>query len=131
MKRVKYVGLKPRKIDNVAWSGAVWHGQGDVQVVADETWNKLVRHPDVWALADEEGAEAKTAEVQTTEVKKPEPVKYELQHADGTVLDLGAMDDEALAKFVKDNGLTVPPKKKGDALRAAIVEAVKAAAAGA
>jgi hypothetical protein len=123
MKNVKYVGLKARKIDNVAWSGAVWNGPGDVQTVSDETWNKLVKHPDVWALADE-GAPADTD-------KKPEPVKYELQHADGSVLDLGALDDAALAAFVKDNGLTIPAKKKGDALRAAIVEAVKAAAAGA
>jgi hypothetical protein len=131
MKRVEYVGLKPRKMDNVAWSGAVWHGQGDVQVVSDETWNKLSRHPDVWKLADEEGEAKDVKDTKTAEVKKPEPVKYELQHADGSVLDLGALDDAALAAFVKDNGLTIPAKKKGDALRAAIVEAVKASAAGA
>ena len=46
-----YIGHKERKVDNVAGSGAVWHGHGDVQSVTPPQWGQLSKHPQVWSLA--------------------------------------------------------------------------------
>lgn len=47
---VVYIGHKERKVDNVAGSGAVWHGHGDVQSVTPPQWGQLSKHPQVWSL---------------------------------------------------------------------------------
>lgn len=46
---VVYLGQKDRKEDNVARSGVVWHGHGDVQNVTAQQWGLLSAHPSVWA----------------------------------------------------------------------------------
>lgn len=46
---VVYIGHKERKVDNVAGSGVVWHGHGDVQGVTPPQWGLLSKHPQVWA----------------------------------------------------------------------------------
>ena len=52
MATVKYVGRKLTAIDNVANSGAIWNGHGDVQAVTDRQARLLVAYPDQWVLAD-------------------------------------------------------------------------------
>lgn len=51
--RVMYVGAKPIKEDNIAGTGAVWRGEGDVQLVPLSAWPRLAPHTGVWQLADE------------------------------------------------------------------------------
>lgn len=46
--KVKYVGVKPQKTDNVAGTGQVWNGPDDVQEVPIAAWAKLSKHPDIW-----------------------------------------------------------------------------------
>lgn len=53
MAQVKYIGRKAIAVDNVAGSGAVWSGNGDVQAVTDRQARILVKYPDQWTLADE------------------------------------------------------------------------------
>lgn len=48
---VVYLGHKDRKEDNVARSGVVWHGHGDVQNVTAQQWGLLSVHAGVWARA--------------------------------------------------------------------------------
>jgi len=48
---VEYVGKKAQKVDNVADTGTVWNGEGDIQPVTLEAWGKLSRHPEVWRIA--------------------------------------------------------------------------------
>lgn len=55
--QVEYVGQKPIKHDNVAGTGIVWNGPGDVQTVPNEAWARMARHADVWRLKGE-GARA-------------------------------------------------------------------------
>lgn len=50
---VAYIGHKERKVDNVANSGVVWHGHGDVKPVSAMQWSQLALHPLVWALHTE------------------------------------------------------------------------------
>ena len=45
---VVYIGHKERKVDNVAGSGAVWHGHGDVQPVTPQQWGLLSKYPQIW-----------------------------------------------------------------------------------
>jgi hypothetical protein len=54
MPKVKYVGLKPVKTDNVALTGAIWNGNGDIQDVSAAAWEKLAKHPDIWELVKED-----------------------------------------------------------------------------
>ncbi len=48
---VEYVGQKVRKEDNVAGTGTVWNGAGDVQEVPQRAWAIMQRHKDVWREA--------------------------------------------------------------------------------
>ena len=45
MPLVKYIGAKEFKDDNVAGTGVVWLGNGDVQRVPYGAWAKLAKHP--------------------------------------------------------------------------------------
>ncbi len=54
MTKVKYVGAKDIKTDNVAMTNTVWAGNGDVQEVSEAAWLKLAKHPDIWERVDEE-----------------------------------------------------------------------------
>lgn len=54
MTKILYVGNKPMKADNVAGTGIVWNGPGDVQEVGSESAVKrLLLYPDVWKVAVE------------------------------------------------------------------------------
>lgn len=151
--RVRYVGHKDRKADNVAGTGVVWHGHGDVQTVPDAAWGKLGVHPDVWervavdatttGLASAPAAAAPPAppaapEAPAPPAPPPEPpappappeAKFVLVSKDGAELVLDTMDDAALRGFADTNGLAVDGRFKGDKLRGAIVDAVKAASQG-
>lgn len=48
--RVQYIGHKALKKDNVAGTGVIWMGHGDIQEVQDAAWPKLAVHADVWAI---------------------------------------------------------------------------------
>jgi hypothetical protein len=120
--KVRYIGHKDIKEDNVARSGAVWLGHGDVQEVPDAVWAKLSAHRGVWERVSE-GAGLADAPV-------PAAPKFALVGADGAVLNLDAMDDEALHAFNKAHELGIDGRKKGDKLREAIVDAVEAKAKG-
>lgn len=50
---VAYVGRKPQAHDNVAGSGKMWNGYGDIQEVSPEQARILTRYPDQWELAEE------------------------------------------------------------------------------
>lgn len=50
--RVIYVGKKLIKEDNVAGTGAVWQGEGDVQDVPLAAWPRLAPHTGVWRLVE-------------------------------------------------------------------------------
>ncbi len=51
---ILYVGSKPAAFDNVARSGVVWNGPGDVQKVTDAQAKLLLKYPDQWVLVNRE-----------------------------------------------------------------------------
>ena len=53
---IKYVGKKPFALDNVAGSGKLWNGNGDVQTVTANQAKTLLKYPDQWGLANAEDA---------------------------------------------------------------------------
>jgi len=63
MPKVKYVGAKLVKTDNVAGTKIVWVGNGDVQEVDDATWAKLSRHPDIWERVEDSRPKPSLADV--------------------------------------------------------------------
>lgn len=61
--QIRYIGLKPVKQDNVANTGLIWNGAGDVHEVADSVAAcKLLSYPLVW----EEAVNAEAAAGKTT-----------------------------------------------------------------
>lgn len=76
--KIVYVGKKPAAYDNVAKSGKVWNGNGDVQEVTAEQAKQLLKFPDQWQLADAADVEAITTPV-STEVtgENGEPVQVD------------------------------------------------------
>ena len=48
--KVEYIGKKDVKPDNVAGTGVIWYGAGDVQEVPAEAALRMARHPDVWLI---------------------------------------------------------------------------------
>ena len=49
--KIAYIGHKPVKSDNVAGTGLVWQGYGDVRYVTVEAARKLLAFPGVWVVA--------------------------------------------------------------------------------
>lgn len=68
MTQIRYIGLKPVKEDNVAGTGLIWRGHGDVHEVADPVAaGKLLSYSQVWdevAAEDEVGKSALEAVVE-------------------------------------------------------------------
>lgn len=79
MAKVKYVGVKDVKTDNVAGTKTLWVGYGDVQEVTEATWAELSKHPDIWELVAEEAVASLADSVAPVEAigdivrKKPGP----------------------------------------------------------
>jgi hypothetical protein len=116
---IRYVGLKRFKVDNVAKTGISWAGPGDVQPVPRNAVARLLQHPDVWRMADEQAGLA--------EAPAPTP-RFVLESTTGShPLVLDTMTDAEVKDFAKAHGLPVDGRKKGDSLRQAVIDAVKAA----
>jgi hypothetical protein len=63
MTQIRYIGIKPVKQDNVAATGIVWMGNGDVHEVADPVAaSKLLSFPTVWEEANEPVSEQGNSE---------------------------------------------------------------------
>lgn len=54
--KIVYVGKKPTAYDNVAKSGKVWNGNGDVQEVTADQAKQLLKFPDQWDVVDADDA---------------------------------------------------------------------------
>lgn len=118
MAKLMYLLGKPRKEDNVAGTGVVWIGRGDVQDVPDDKVEAFLKHPSIWALVVDNEPEPVTS----SSCSEP---RFVLEHDSGSTLVLDDMDDAALRAFVAEHGLKVHHKAKGDTLRRAIVDAIK------
>lgn len=49
---IVYVGKKPFSMDNVAGSGKLWNGMGDIQQVTEQQAKTLLKYPDQWGLVN-------------------------------------------------------------------------------
>lgn len=121
MINVKYVGKKAVKSDNVANTGTVWIGYGDVHPVSEAVWGKLSKHPDIWQDADKAAPEAKADEPAGDE--KP---AYIIEHG-GSSIDLETLGKETLKELAKTMGVDFHPNSGADKIRQAIVASKTAA----
>lgn len=137
MALIKYVGLNPKKQDNVAGTNLWWFGAGDVREVPETAVGKLLSHPDVWAPAEVAegaglGAVAQPPAPPAPPPSPETPPRFALDGPAGVVV-LDAMDDAAVKAWVAENlephGIKVDGRKKGDSLKQAVIDAVKAATA--
>lgn len=138
MTKIRYIGLKPSKADNVAGTGVRWSGQGDVQEVPERAVPYLLQHPAVWGLAsDDYDAPRKIDAPAAVEPPVPgaeqrfkhepnyEGSVYALRDTESDeVLDLAGWSDKDLKAFARVNGIKADLRKRGEELRASIVAAV-------
>lgn len=110
MKNIKYVGSKPEKTDNVAHTGVIWKGNGDVQEVPDKAVPMLLAHPTIWEL--DAGGPRFLVSIGVGDQAIP--------------YNLDAMNDAELKALVSKHDIKgVDRKKRGDDLRADIAMAVE------
>jgi hypothetical protein len=79
--KIVYVGKKPTAYDNVAKSGKVWQGNGDVQEVTEDQAKQLLKYPDQWDVVDAEDAGILNTS-STTEVTDEDGEKVNVDDAD-------------------------------------------------
>lgn len=94
MRAIKYVGLKPEKLDTVAGSGTIWKN-GQTIEVNDIVAAKLLNHPDVW---EEVPSKLKPDEVGLAEATIAPRVEDEINHP---LVQLDAMTNQQLAEFAQ------------------------------
>jgi len=76
MKAIKYVGLKAYTKDTVAGTGLFWEA-GETHNVPDAAAERLLRHPDVWALDEEVTTVADAPGPETIAPEGDKPVEEE------------------------------------------------------
>ena len=127
MARIRYIGKKDQKPDNVTGTGVVWLGKGDVQTVPDEAVSKLVRHADVWELADEHPADAAPqgglADAASGSKGEGEGEGDAPPLEPLTAEGLAQLDDAQLKGLADVHELDVDRRQKGDKLRVALLDA--------
>lgn len=138
--KILYVGKKPSKNDTVAGTGLVW-APGQVHEVTDEAAVRLLKHPDVWAVADNwrnadglalvNGEDQKTARQMLDELAARQDARQEGKGG----MTLGEAQDAGLVKFASEtvqvvvdpahekayiDGVAAPMPVTVDELRAAL-----------
>lgn len=72
---IRYIGKKARKEDNVAFTGLYW-APGQVHIVPPIIAERLLRHADIWAVADDTELQTDPAAVGIVvtegDIQKPE-----------------------------------------------------------
>jgi hypothetical protein len=102
--KVEYIGLKAKKIDNVAGTGIIWEGRGDVQDVPDTAWHALRQHPEIWRLADEADAQ-RTADAAAS-------ARFVIETSPGQFTTLDDMGHDELLGFAERFGIRVDKRLK-------------------
>jgi hypothetical protein len=86
--QIQYIGAKSKKTDNVAGTGLTWAAGQAHDVPNLDACAKLLRHSDVWALADG-AAVPETPETGTDDGGKTDEVMPELDALRKRLTDLG------------------------------------------
>lgn len=124
MIRVKYVGKKPFAVDNIARSGIVWNGHGDVQDCADGVARAVLAYPDQWVVADQEDA-VRAAKEPMTIFLTPEGERLAFADAD-LKKNLEKMSaDELRAYALRHYRKTFPPRMSTKRLLDEVEELIK------
>lgn len=141
---VRYVGLKDREFDKKGGTGMTWE-RGESKLVPFGAWEKMAKHPDVWALdtVDDPAADELISRLAGLSNATPVFVPQEIDDDDLTALrvsivpaesslssddsdkpadkpDLFTMQTAALREYAKAKGYDVDLTMKGSALRTAI-----------
>ncbi|MEX2964604.1 hypothetical protein [Microbulbifer sp. TYP-18] len=103
---IKYIGNKATKRDTVCHSGIEWAGKGDVQPVPGNIAAKLLRHRDVWCLAD---GKAPVSQIPVV----PEPTDPEDKTPLGRKLGLGNAPLPQSGEQAQDNGIGTGENAEG------------------
>jgi hypothetical protein len=110
---IKYVGKKASEVDHLYGSNLVWDRETSHWVEASIA-QKLLGHPDVWAINAEAG-EAPATGIAPVVKKAPKQDEPELP----IMVNIGAMTKaEIITHTMREFGVSLNPKAKIDELRA-------------
>lgn len=115
MVKIKYVGAKTDGERAFKEKTGIEWFPGDVKEVSEAHAAEMLRHPDVFAVAD--------SKVSLSTAKKPEPVKA---NDGGTTASLAGMTDKEVKAFAREKGLTISGLNvlRGANLRAKVTAAL-------
>lgn len=99
--KLKYVGLKDSETAFSDVTGIIW-GQGSEHDVSDEIAEKMLKHPDVFAVAEAATAEKAQEPVAVNVEQTPTMTREAL-----ALIDLENTSVEALRDYAKKAGLKV------------------------
>ena len=122
---ITYVGKKPARDDSVANTGLTWR-QGETLPVPIAAAALLLRHPDVWARADEDVTDdGEPEQAQEAPALKRDETDEAL---DAVPLQAVAVMDKAdLARFAAEHNLVLDRRAGVDKQRAQIMAQLKTA----
>jgi hypothetical protein len=130
--KIVYVGRKPSAIDNVARSGKLWNGFGDVQEVTSVQANILLRYPDQWAVFDQKSPPSKEGSLEENLQRMNEMYEANKGQRTGHSLNARRLEDMSETELVDHArhyyGLELDPKLPIDEMRMFIEDAVVNAA---
>ena len=99
MTKIRYIGAKPVKHDNVADTGLSWHGAGDVQEVVDPAKAaKLLAHSLIWEEAGEQPKPKADPDASKTSTQDVDPAAL---HARATELGIAFKTNWGVPRLTK------------------------------
>lgn len=128
--KIKYIGLKPQSTAFKAETGITWL-PGAAHDVKDVVAGKMLKHPDVFALAEVQGGLADAKPVRTAieaapvESDKPQAPSDEVAADKTTAPTLETLDRDALHALAKTMGVKVHHNAGAETVRTAIEAAQK------
>jgi len=99
--KIQYIGKKKQKEDNVAGTGTVWNGPGDVQEVNAplEVIEKIIAHKGVWLLVPDDTKVAAPCTVKPTQAPKG---KFEDEEVEAPpVVDFNRMGKDKIDDYCR------------------------------
>jgi hypothetical protein len=139
--KVKYIGNKPAKEDNVQHSGVVWYGNGDVREVPDAKAIILVQqHSTVWeAVAEEDDGDPHKKKLEVKRINQQRLSEddsqldgartYSAMDVDAAKALTGKLDanDKLMMDWAEKEGITIPPEAnlRGQALEDFLTNAIE------
>lgn len=122
---VKYIGGKPRHVDNLYGTGAEWH-PGEIIVVPAEAGAKMRAHTDVYEVVETKDKDWSEVVATVTEIDKPVVEAEEQPQMPSVMPNLANMGKDELVSYAQRHlSEKLPRTMKEDTMRDKIINLIQ------